>query len=126
MRACGRAFVALLLSVMLSAPTAVAGPYEDCILQYMKDARTSAAAAEIRKACRDKTIPVACRTLKAPSLDEFLDASRPVNANVSDTALTAYWQANYASRRETELKKCLADCEASSWWERNFGQCKLG
>jgi len=115
-----------LLGTVLLCSSASAGPYEDCLLNNVKDARTPVAVAEIKKACREKTTPIRCRNLATPSLDEFLEKARPDNPGVSDAALSDYWRKKYSSKRESEFKKCLADCDASSWRERTFGDCRLG
>ncbi len=114
-----------LLGTMLLCPSASAGPYEDCILNNVKDARTPVAVAAIRMACREKTTPIGCRNLVTPSLDEFLEKARPDNPGVSDTDLSGYWLEEYSSKRKSEFRKCVSDCEASSWWERTFGDCKF-
>jgi len=119
------------VSLLFAAQDASAGFLSSSVnhfiryLNNVKDARTPVAVAAIRMACREKTTPIGCRNLVTPSLDEFLEKARPDNPGVSDTDLSGYWLEEYSSKRKSEFRKCVSDCEASSWWERTFGDCKF-
>lgn len=55
------AALSFLVLLFLSNASAVAGPYEDCILANMKGVQDRAAAFAIRQACETKTTPKKCR-----------------------------------------------------------------
>jgi hypothetical protein len=81
---------------------AVAGPYEDCILQNMKGVQDRLAAVEVKRACLQKTTPRKCR--------QFLTKSGSAQPRLN-------WI-------DFDLDVCLADCAEASWWSRTFGECR--
>jgi hypothetical protein len=95
------------LAGLLAIPgLGVAGPYEDCILQHMKGVQDRLAAAEVRRACLQKTTPNKCRQYLTKS-----GSGQPVSASRS------IWI-------DLDLDACLADCAKASWWNRTFGECR--
>lgn len=93
---------ALGIALTVSPSTSLAGPYEDCILQNMKNVADRMAAAEIRRACRIKTTPVKCR--------QYLPSAKAAEEGI--------W-------REFELDACLKECEQSPATERSRGECRI-
>ena len=93
--------VAFVVAVAMPVPV-LAGPYEDCILQNMKNVADRMAAAEIRRACRIKATPVKCR--------QYLPSAKAAEEGI--------W-------REFELDACLKECEQSPATERSRGECRI-
>jgi hypothetical protein len=93
---------------------ALAGPYEDCILQNMKGVQAQAAAGAIMRACREKTTPKKCR-------DSELGKPRWIENETKAPWKT--WAMPTAEALATDRESCLEECAAASYWSRTFGEC---
>lgn len=111
----GKAFMWFILAALgFSALIAVAGPYEDCILQNMKGVQAQAAASAIMRACKEKTTPKKCR-------DSELGKPRWI-----ENETKAPWKAWATPTAETlavDRENCLEQCAEASYWSRTFGEC---
>lgn len=105
----GKHIAALVLAAATSV--AAAGPFERCLLDNLPGTGSDAAARMIRQACREETIPPRCRSLSAPSLEQWLPAATKENASATRAELKGFWESRYRATWEREFDACLAECE---------------
>lgn len=108
---------ALVLSALALAPSLVAaGAYEDCILNNMRGVQDRLAAAEIRRACKEKATPKKCRDseLMKPKPTEIV-----FNDGTKATVATSLAPESLPAARD----ECIADCAKATYWSRTFGEC---
>lgn len=116
----GKAFMWFLLAALaVSALIAIAGPYEDCVLQNMKGVQAQAAAGAIMRACKEKTTPKKCR-------EEALRSAIVGQDYWDGRDLKAARAAGYTDEDllAAAPKYCLEACAAAGYWSRTFGECR--
>jgi len=109
--------VIAMMAALLPA-IALAGPYEDCILQNMKGVQAQAAAFAVQRACKEKTTPKKCRAAELRS--RFVDMEP-----VADKGKMP-WERNWGRQiapDQTDLDACIKECADASYWSRTFGEC---
>ena len=95
---------------------AIAGPYEDCILQNMKGVQAQAAAGAIMRACKEKTTPKKCREAVIRGNDPDFSKGG-VLAPFADLPVSPIYLKQL-------LDQCLVECATASYWSRTFGECR--
>lgn len=95
---------------------AVAGPFEDCILQNMKGVQERVAAQAVYTACKEKTTPKKCR-------DAALQKPIPMDVTDIKTGKVSNIMVEPLEISGEMRKQCLAECASASIWSRTFGEC---
>ena len=114
--------VGVVVLVCVSAG-AIAGPFEDCILQNMKGVQAQNAANAIARACREKTTPSKCRD---SNLRPTLTPSWGRMETDPATGKPQWIPLDYVTEGQfaEAYKACLQSCADASYWSRTFGECK--
>jgi hypothetical protein len=116
-------FIVGVVALVCVSAGAIAGPYEDCILQNMKGVQAQAAAGAIMRACKEKTTPHRCRD---SILRPTLTPSWGVTETDPSTGKPKWVPFNYVSEGQfaADQKECLSSCADANYWSRTFGECK--